>query len=193
MRKAFKLLEITFAAVALVGLVMRISLLKGGDFLLVLSLGLLSVLYFAGGYFQGSPNLKSADGPATEGAAVKIWGGILFSTGIVGVAGTLLFWQGFGLHLLIGLFGSLALLLGLFLTARKSNGPVASAVFNRGAIIALLCAAVWLVPKATLFGLFHRDDPQLVEKWNGVQQHPKDPVYQADFDAYRRQKYSSSK
>jgi hypothetical protein len=193
MRRVFKFLETTFAILAVVGLVMRLSFVKGGDFLLVISLGLLTMLYFGGGYFQG-PAKSPVDGaPVTDGTALRIWSGILFSMGTLGIMGTLLFWQGFGLHLLIGLFGSLALVLGLWLVARKSVAPATSSVFTRSVVLAAVCAPVWLVPKATLFGVFHRDDPQFVEKWNRAQQHPSDPAYQADYDAYRRQKYPSSK
>ena len=35
-------------------------------------------------------------------------------------------------------------------------------------------------------GIFHRDDPQLVEKWTRMSQQPENAAYKADFDAYRR-------
>ncbi|ALD20672.1 hypothetical protein [Hymenobacter sp. DG25A] len=194
MKKAFILLETTFAIVALVGLMMRLAFVTGGDFLLVVSLGLLTMLYFIGGYFQGPSKSANADGaPATEGTALKIWSGILFSIGIIGILGTLMFWSGFRFHLQIGLVGSLAILLGLFLASRRAGAPARSLVFRRSTIIAALCAGVWLVPKPTLFHVFHRNDPQLLEKWNRVQQHPGNTTYQAELDAYRREQFASKK
>lgn len=180
--------------VAIVGLIMRLTFVTGGDFLLVVSLGLLATLYFIGGYFQGSSKSINADGaPAPDGVALKIWSGVLFSIGITGVLGTFMFWPGFSFHLLIGLVGSLAILLGLFLAARRAGAPAMSLIFWRSAVITGLCAVVWLIPKPTLFRVFHRNDPQLVEKWNRVQQQPNNTTYQAELAAYRRQKYASKK
>jgi hypothetical protein len=194
MRKAFTLLEAIFATVAVVGLGMRLSFVTGGDFLLVISLGLLATLYFVGGYFQGPAKAAPPAGAPDVGTALRIWSGILFSTGITGVLGTLLFWPGFRFHLSLGLVGSLGMLLGSFLASRKlAASPLLNPVFRRSAVVAAVCALVWLIPAPTLFRVFHRNDPALLQKWDLARQHPDNPAYQADFDAYRRRQHSPSK
>jgi hypothetical protein len=204
MYASFRFLEKSLIALTLLGILLKCSLLKGGDFLLFLGLGLLSMLYFVGSYFQaravlGDIPLTSTtsaiiSSKPTSYAALKIISGIVLSTIVVGILFKLMFWQGSDPQLVSGLIGSI-LLTGWAYAASKATGATYSIpkkVLRRSTLVVLLGALVWVTPSTLLFSFFHRNDPTLVQKWTQWQAHPNDPDYLADLNAYRASQHKAS-
>ena len=189
MQRAFSTLEKCFIFLSILGLTFKLLLWKGGDFLLIISLTLLSVIYFFGSYFQRALVLRRREYPVTISVAttlLKIFSGIAFSTVIIALLFKLLFWNGSFVMLIAGIVATGCILLWAFITSKSLTEPSETAVFRRGIIILGLGTVALLTSSTTIYSVFHRDDPQLVEKWIRMSQHPKDSTYKAEFDAYRR-------
>jgi hypothetical protein len=206
MYASFRSLEKSLIALTLLGILLKCSLLKGGDFLLFLGLGLLSMLYFVGSYFQAravlgdipltsttSALIAIASKP-TSYAALRIISGIVLSMVVVGILFKLMFWQGSGPQLVSGLIGSI-LLIGWAYASSKATGATYSIpknVLRRTTLVALLGAIVWVTPSTLLFGFFHRNDQTLVQKWTQWHAHPDNPEYLAELNAYRASQLKAS-
>lgn len=195
MKKAFRIIEKTFVALAIIGLCFKLMLWKGGDFMLVISLSFLSLLYFPAGYFQPDATQTESRVANTSAATIllKILSGIAFSTLVIGLLFKLLFWKGGSVMLLAGLLTLAPILMWAVVSSKSFTAPAATAVFRRGAVIAVLGIAASLVSTSTLYQVFHRDDPQLVQKWIRMSENPDNPAYRVEFDAYRRQRYATPK
>jgi hypothetical protein len=189
MQKVFSSLEKFSVVLSIIGLTFKLLLWKGGDFILIISLAFLSMVYFLGSYFQ-RPILSRQQQQATTTSAItallKIFSGTAFSTVIVGLLFRLLFWKGSFVLLTAGMVATICILLWAFITSKSLTKPTETAVFRRGTIILGLGIATMLINSSTIYGIFHRDDPQLVEKWTRMSQHPENAAYKAEFDAYRR-------
>ncbi|MBO0358127.1 hypothetical protein J0X19_09245 [Hymenobacter sp. BT186] len=189
MQKVFSFLEKSSVILAGIGLMFNLLLWKGGDFMLIISLTFLSVIYFFGSYFQRAMPVRHGQDITTTSATtalLKIFIGIAFSTMIVGLLFKLLFWKGSFVMLTASIVATACILLWALVTSKSLTKPSETAVFRRSGIILSLGIADLLISSSTIYGIFHRNDPQLVEKWTRMSQHPENAAYKADFDAYRR-------
>ena len=194
MKKAFRVIEKTLIVLAIFGLCFKLMLWKGGDFMLVISLLVLSMLYFPAGYFQSDAATQTGNRAANSSAAtilLKVLSGIAFSTLVIGMLFKLLFWSGASMMLIAGLLTLVPILVWAVVSSKSFTIPAPTAVFRRGAIIAALGIGAALISNSTLYRVFHRNDPQLVQKWIRMTENRDNPVYRAEFDTYRRQRYAS--
>ena len=95
--------------------------------------------------------------------------------------------------LMAGLISTAAVVLWALASSKSLTQPAATAVFRRGSSITVLGIGALLISSSSLFRVFHRDDPQLVKQWIRKTEHPNNPTYQAEFEAYRRQRYTTPK
>lgn len=185
MQKAFGWTERVLVCMALLGLVLLLAWDTGAEqVLLIVSLGLLAILYFVAGYFQPS---RPGQKPAVKYTLVKMLSGLALANLVVGVLFKLLFWRGEENMLVVGSLSTIA----AALAARRLTGPGhdLSGVFRRVALWSMVGGLLFFTNSVMLFGLFYRNNPVLVEKYTAMQAHPGDPRYQADYVAYRRQHY----
>jgi hypothetical protein len=182
MSKAFAWLERVLVCLLVIGVLLELTVVSGAGLLLVVGCGLLSMLYFCGGYFQ-SP---MPAGPVSGGSvALRIVSGIMLSTAVIGWLFYLLFLLGAQPMLWVGGVGSLIVAAVAFVLRRSQFG--AAAVAPRSLLAALVSIALALTPSPTLFGIIHRDDPVLVEKFMAYQAHPNDSTLRNDYQNYSRQ------
>ena len=184
MQRAFGWMERMLVIMALIGAVMLVSLVTGGATLLIVSLGSLSVLYFFGGYFQ--PEL-TGQSVSVMGILLKILSGVVMSILVIGALFKLMFWNGAGFMLVVGVLCTM----GVAVAARLLTKPGhdLSGVFRRGSLLVTAGLLAHFVDATTLFGLFHRNEPVLVTKFTAMTEHPGDSLYRADYSNYWRQQY----
>jgi hypothetical protein len=185
MQKVFKWIERVLCFFATLGFVMLLIAASGGAALLVLSLALLSLLYFAAGYFQPTSN-----GKATSAALAlsKILSGFTLSLLVIGMLFKFMYWNGAAMLLLVGLLSTTVTAIIILINNRSSQSL--SGLLRRSTIWLGLGLVLSFTTSGKLFELFNSNDPVLIKKFNARAAHPGDSRYQVDFRTYQRQQDS---
>ncbi|GAB2864709.1 hypothetical protein [Hymenobacter ruber] len=182
MQKAFTWLERVLVGVAAIGFVLILFSTTGGPIMVVLGLAFLSLLYFVGGYFQPA---KAGQKNSAKLALVKIASGFTLSILVIGLLFKFMLWNGAAIMLLAGL-GSTAIVAIAAIALTFAEYSMVS-VLRRIAIWVGLGVVLFLTNTTTLFEIHHPNDSVMIDKFRAKEAHPGDPIYQADFDDYRRQ------
>ena len=134
--------ELFLASLALIALVLKLAHLPGSNFILVISLSCLAMLYFYLGFalfnqipFRKIVKKESYQGVGTWRIIGAIGAGIAFSQTLVGILFKLLHWQGALLLLQVGLISIALLAIIGFIRYAKSKAAFYSNLFTRVAIL----------------------------------------------------------
>lgn len=184
MSKAFAWVERVLVCLGIIALVLLVADL-GGSAMLVAAGGLLAILYFVGGYFQAPKFSAQITG---AGVALRVFSGVLFANAVIGLLFKLLFWTGADTMLWVGAVGAgVMAVLAYLLRERQAD---LSAVTNRGIVLAAVALAAAVTPSPALFGLLHRDNPALVEKYTDAYENPDDQALEADYRRAAQEDYN---
>ncbi|AWM32682.1 GldL-related protein [Hymenobacter nivis] len=171
---------------ALLGLAAKWALVPAGNYLLLLGLGTLGVVYFLQSYWPaafaagGEPLDSSAPAPFLDDYLRKVTS-ISAAVMVIGILFKLMNWSNGNTMLVVGV-ATMALVVVIAAFRRR---------LNRFAVaIAALGGLALYVPSETLIRQFHRDDPGLVEKLVYQLHHPRDRAAAADVQQYLQQKRS---
>jgi hypothetical protein len=144
----------------LIGLLFRLMHWSGGDFLLIITLSALSMVYFPlSFYFFSGQNLKDQNMP------LSIAAGLFLSITTTGVLFKLMHWKGSQPLLLIGTVAALVLLvISLFRESRKiSPSSYYNQMLVRSGLLGGLALVLYFTPMSTLLNVQHWDDAQLAK------------------------------
>ena len=104
-----KIAERIIGGLAVLGFILKLLDIPGGSTLLILSIGALSLFYFAGSYFlfAGSTSVGNPGVSTEKASAARILGsiatGMSLSTALIGILFIMMQWPGGAAQLIIGL------------------------------------------------------------------------------------------
>ncbi|WP_258098155.1 hypothetical protein [Marinoscillum pacificum] len=176
-----KKLELLLSAIAVIAFVLFMLLAPKSTIILVLSVLLLSMIYFylSVALFNGIPTQKAFKKSSyaflsNSRIVISILTGLALSFTLVGFIFKLLFWPGAEVNLMIGLTGLLiASLTGttkLFMTRDSFYGNVLKRTVTYG----LVAFIIYLLPEFTLLEYRFRDYPDYVEAYKKAIKNPRD-------------------
>lgn len=189
-------IEVISLLMSVVGFVTKWSLIKSGDYMLLIGLGTLSVVYFLRTYaptvIDQENSLVQLSGKAVTAFAptsaepsflvdILLPKIINLSSAItlIGIQFKLMSWSGSRIMLLVGVGALLTAVVLLALNQRMNL---------RALVLTLAGGVLFYVSADTLVRQFHRDDPVLVEKMIYRNHHPRDRAADEDVRQYLRQK-----
>tara|TARA_Y100000590_G_C15293588_1_gene853526 strand:- start:68 stop:649 length:582 start_codon:yes stop_codon:yes gene_type:complete len=176
-----KKLELLLSTIAVIAFVLFMLLVPKSTLILVLSMLLLSMIYFylSVALFNGVPTKKvfkksSYTSFSKSSIVISILTGVALSFTLVGIIFKLLFWPGAEINLMIGLTGLLiASLTGttkLFMTRDSFYGNILKRTVTYG----LVAFIIYLLPEFTLLEYRFRDYPDYVEAYKKAIKNPRD-------------------
>jgi len=152
--------EKTFGIIALLGLFWLFMDFPGYGLLLILSMGILVLLYFPFGfYFLCDKEIKQ------QNLIFSIISGWFFSTALLGIQFKLLDYPGADFMLFVGVIQVLIILIVAFLLKRKAKKELTTYYRNmliRTSILTVLAIFFFFIPSTTLWKIQHRNDPELL-------------------------------
>jgi hypothetical protein len=198
-----KILERGSVILSVIGLVMKIFRLNGGNELLEIGLTLLAMVYFYLG-FAVFNNIrlkdifkKSSYSNISSGRIVGAIGvGMNLSIIVIGLLFKLLIFAGAFEMLTIGVTSltiTLFAALIVFILKKKNLDFFYKDIFVKGAIAVIIGIALCLTPGSSLIRLYHRDDPAYAELFIRAMQNPRDEKIQKAFDEATDKKYNYQK
>jgi Na+(H+)/acetate symporter ActP len=151
--------EIGLTGVFLTGLILKFVQIPGGEFLLIISLGVLAMIYFpAAFYFFCDKKIKQ------QNLAFTIISGLFLSVIPIGVLFKLQYWQGASLYLLIGIIITPILLFVSYLLLVKSEENLKNYYKNmivRTSILGFISLLLFSIPTETLLKFQYWNDPEV--------------------------------
>jgi len=182
--------------IAVVGLVLKIALIPGGGFLLSITLGILSMFYFAFSFalFNGirlrdifkSDSYQNTNAKRTIGAVVL---GISLSELLIGSLFKIQFLPGSAVMLNVGLLGTLIVLIISVISYFRNKADFYKRVFKRIAVFGVFGLVVYLVPTPTLVDIFNRNNPEYAELFKKVLANPGNVEFQEQLDSLQIEIY----
>ena len=187
-----KKLELLLSTIAIIAFVLFMLLIPKSTIILVLSVLLLSMIYFylSVAIFNGIPTKKafkksSYASFSNNRIVLSILTGLALSFTLVGIIFKLLFWPGAEVNLIIGLTGLLiASVTGttkLFMTRDSFYGNILKRTVTYG----LVAVISYLLPEYTLLEYRFRDYPDYVEAYKIAVENPGDMELRDEVDKER--------
>ena len=165
-----KKIEQFLAALAIVGLVMRLIPMSGGAEIIGISLSLLALLYYPLGffYFNSIKLSKVFKSESYKGITFfrgfgSFLAGLLFSIIAIGSIFKLLLLPGANEMLLIGFWSTSLFLMVILFQLTRSKSTLLIVLVKRTAIWAVVGGILWLTPGLTLAKIYYRDNPENLE------------------------------
>jgi len=152
--------EKSLGVLFLIGLLFRLMHWSGGDFLLIITLSALSMVYFPlSFYFFSGKNLKDQNMP------LSIAAGLFLSITTTGVLFKLMYWKGSQPLLLIGTGAGLILLVIALLMKSKKDTFINyyRQMLVRTGLLGGLALVLYFTPMSALLNVQHWDDAQLAK------------------------------
>ncbi|MBS1559471.1 MAG: hypothetical protein JST69_12180 [Bacteroidetes bacterium] len=187
-----KLLEKITFALSLIGIMLKLLLVRSGNPVLIIGASLLSCIYFYLGFalingigFRAM--FKKASYAAIRGIRIVagIGIGLFLSIVVIGSLFKLQIWMGSIEMMAIGSTGLLITVLAasvVFLVKRKSLDLFYRAIFLRGAIAFIFALIIFAIPSRSLIRIYHRDNPAYAELMIKALENPQDKEIQDEFD-----------
>ncbi len=173
--------EIILIGVFIIGLILYTFKLSGGSFLLIMSLGSLSVIYFLFGaiLFKNTNVTGTLDKLSKNGLnkgnvkiALKKFGiGYAFSVAVIGILFKLLSWLGADIMLMIGTIG--ICIVAVILVSKQRKDKRSSNIVKRAILFGGLCLFLLLLPTKTWLNFRYPDNPDYVQ---AVLEYQEDPT-----------------
>jgi hypothetical protein len=197
-----KVFEQILVAIALLGFLMKVMLIRGGSELLFLGCTLGALFYWSLSFATFNHIPLSAIFKKTSYANVsagRILGsiglGMALCTIIIGIQYRLLLLGGAAEMITIGAASLTVLLLAALLVMvfkKRASDGFYRGVFIRGGLALLIGIFVFFVPARQWIRLYHRDNPQYRDLFIKAHENPTDQAAQDEFETYRL-KYQGSK
>ena len=194
-----KILERGSILLAVIGLMMKIWRLNGGNELLMIGLTLLAMIYFYLGFaLLNNVPLKAIfkKSSYSDTGSLRITGaigvGILLSIIAIGLLFKLMILTGAIEMLTIGVVGLAVTLFAawiIFIIKKKQLDAFYIGTFVRGGIAVILGIILYLTPASSLIRFYHRDDPVYAELFVRAVENPYDEQIQKEFEEAREKKY----
>lgn len=180
------------AGLFILALAMYLFIIPGGSFLILLTLLMLSMLYFYFGFaiFNGIRLRKLFKKESYEGAtALKIIGavvtGMSLSLTLIGTLFKLLRWPGGAVSLFAGCVFLLAIAVISLVKYTRHKSVYYVRVLKRVAAFGGLGFVLLLLPSTTLVDFRYRDHPAYRDALKNSMEHPDDPELQDKADEER--------
>ena len=162
--------------------------IPGHSLLLIVSLGILSFLYFPlAFYFYSDKTFKQRN------VVLSVLGGMVLSIIPMGILFKLLTWPGYHVQLGTALVLTPILLVNVLFLSRKANEDTKTYYKNYMTRIIFwftMCVAFHFISTVTLIKIKYRDDPELVRLKLQSFENPDNTEYYNAIDNYNRQKDS---
>ena len=183
--------KITFA-LSLIGILLKLLLIRTGNPVLIISASLLSCIYFYFGFalingvgFRAM--FKKASYAPISGIRIVagIGVGLFLSIVVIGSLFKLQIWMGSIEMITIGSTGLFVIFLAagvVFLVKRKSLDAFYRGIFLRGAIAIIFAFIIFAIPSRSLIRIYHRDNPAYGELMIKALENPQDKEIQDEFD-----------
>ncbi len=177
-----KKIEIVLLIGLILGLIMTIFHLPGSNILTIISLFLLSMLYFYLGFaifnnirFRKVFQKKSYKGKSTSRIIIGIGTGLALSVSIIGILFKFQLWPGETVQLGIGLFGlGIIILISLF-NLKKDPDKYYLDVLKRAIIIATISIFAISIPTKVLLDWRFPNNPEYVQALLDSKTDPSNP------------------
>jgi hypothetical protein len=179
-----KLLEKITFAFSLIGIVLKLLLIRSGNPTLIISASLLSSIYFYFGFalvngvgFRAM--FKKASYAAISGIRIVagIGLGVFLSIVVIGSLFKLQIWMGSIEMITIGSTGLLVTVLAasvVFLIKRKTLDAFYRGIFLRGAVAFIFAFIIFAIPARSLIRIYHRNNPAYAELMIKALENPQD-------------------
>ena len=178
--------EIGFTTAFIIGLLFKFLHLPGGSIIVILSLGILSILYSSGGfYFFSDKTIKKSN------IGFSIAAGLFLSIPLLGILFKIQHYPGATIMLLVGsLVAPVFLVLTLVL---KSKATEELKVYyqnmtTRTVAITFFTILLYLTPVSTLVSIQYWDDPEMVRLSTLRFEYPDNDEYQRQYEEYMLEK-----
>jgi hypothetical protein len=175
--------EKILCSIALIALVMKFFHIPFSGPLLVISLGILSLLYFFGGFYFLNENKKNN--------SLAIIAGILLSYAPIGILFKIMYWPGAQPMLIVGIFPCITFLIILIIKKANTNEDQKVYLRNlliRTSIVSSLSILLLFTSTATLIKIQHHDDPEMARLKTQSFENPENEEYRKLYDDYRNKK-----
>lgn len=181
--------EKTLAVIFVFALAVKFFDVTGSSLLLVISLTLLSMLYFPMAfYFFCDKNIKMQNLP------LSIFGGMMLAMIPIGVMFKLMIWPGSFIQLFMGLFLSAVLLAAILVLKQKADKELKVYFKNflqRTVFWLAFGLVLFFTPTSSIIKLQYRHEPELVRLKLLIHEHPGNPEYQYELQRYYIQRDSA--
>ncbi|MFT4521532.1 MAG: hypothetical protein ACI8ZN_000469 [Bacteroidia bacterium] len=181
MKKIERVLIVPF----LIGIVLYLFNLPGGSFIVVLSLGLLSMFYFSCSVplFNEDP-LKSA---SVMNIGVCIGIGLSLSTLIMGILFKLMMWKSDFELLLSGVVGLAISMTAAIYWIKKDNNVIFKRLAKRVIPFGILGLTLFLLPQKSLYNWHFSDHPEYLDARLKLDQNPNDTTSLRIVDEFEKE------
>ena len=194
-----KILERGSIILSVVGLLMKILIVRGGNELLMIGMTLLMLVYWTFG-FAVFNNIqlkaifkKSSYAGISSGRIVGAIGvGGFLSIIVTGLLLKLLILAGAREMITIGVTGLFITLFAagvVFILKKKNMDSFYKQIFVKGGLAVILGITLFLTPTSSLIRFYHRDDPLYAELFIKAVENPYDKEIQKKFEEAREKKY----
>jgi hypothetical protein len=194
-----KILERGSIILSVIGFLMKIMRVSGGNELLMIGMTLLAIIYFYFGFallnnvaLKGIFKKSSYSNANSLRIVGAIGVGILLSIVVIGLLFKLLILTGAIEMLTIGVVGLVVTLFAawiIFIIKKKQLDAFYMGTFVRGGIAVMKGIILYLTPASSLIRFYHRDDPAYAELFVRAVENPYDEQIQKEFEEAREKKY----
>ena len=189
-KKKFHLLEIIFSVLFVLGFILFLSRIPGASITIIVSLGLLSSLYFCFSFavLNGIPLRKifkkeSFHGIKTLRIIGTVLTGICISGIIMGILFRVMSWPGSLVMLLFNGIGLVIIAVTLILKQLKNKSKLNTLVLSRAAIFCILALLLFFTPTYTFDALrFGKEHPEYIEALKTLDKDKENPELQKKVD-----------
>jgi glucan phosphoethanolaminetransferase (alkaline phosphatase superfamily) len=195
-----KLIERACLTLSLLGILLKLLLIRSGNPVLIISASLLSFVYFYFGFallngigFRAMFKKASYANISTGRILGAIGVGFFLSIILIGLLFKLMIWNGAQEMITIGATGLFMVLLAacvVMVIKRKSLDSFYKGIFVRGGVALLLAVIVFLTPGRSLIRIYHRDNPAFAELMIKALENPQDEELQKQYEEAREKEYN---
>lgn len=180
--------EKTLTGIFLAGVALKMFNIPGYSILLILSLLIISLLYFPFAfYFFSDKSLK------TQNIFLSIFGGMILAIIPIGVLFKLMFWPGADISLIGGITLTAIFLILTYFMYKKSSTDLNTYYKNyltRILFWLVISIIFYSISKKQLLQIQHSNDPKLLELKINAYENPDNMEYQYELENYCRQQDS---
>ncbi|MCD6069044.1 MAG: hypothetical protein K0S33_3870 [Bacteroidetes bacterium] len=181
-----KLLEKIALSVIVLGITLRLFIVPGGIALTVFSLFLTGLLYLIAGFWLLG-YMDKKNGVKQNMTGLSIGAGIAFFFGLIAILMKIMFWSGSTIELVTA---SILLFLLLIAASILFSQSVKRKLYYkllmiRSSVLLVLVIFLLYTDNNSIYRVFHRNDPVLIQKWEYMNAHPDDNAAAEDFYNYQ--------
>lgn len=189
-----KRIEQITAALGVIGILMKLLLISGGDAVLGIALSFVALIYYPLGFFyfnsipiskifkkESYKNMTFAKGAAALG------GGLIFAMLLIGILYKLLQFPGAEFMLTIGLkAGTLFLVVLLISYFMNRESLFLKKMLSRAILFVGISGVLFAIPGLVLVKVFYRDNPEFIKAYEKAAMNPNDRDLQLEMEEARR-------